>query len=115
MSFVDDDLAFILADTGADTVPVVLGGWSGRGILEAADDFDSDGGGALVKVTRTVLKLRRADHQRTDGSLRITREDTVKIDGVTWTIEDIRMGSADGAVGGLEIDGRELHLFVRRV
>lgn len=107
------DLAAMLA--GWDHREVVLGDWVGRGLMEEQDVMDTDRNGDPVLVRRTVLKLRREDFLDAGGTLTVSRSDTVTVDGVEYQVADPRVGGADGRAGGEEIDGRELHLVIRRV
>lgn len=109
----DDDLGAILADEFM-SVPVVLGDWCGRGFLDELDVPDFDRGDGTVMKRVTVLRLRRSDFTATDGTLTVARGDTVTIDGTAYTLTDPRIGGAD--LSPLqELDGRELHLVVRKV
>lgn len=111
---VASDLAAILK--GFDSSWVVLGSFDGRGILETMDVMDTDRVGDPVIVRKTVLKLNRADFLAADGlGVTVSRGDAVTIDGVAYTVSDVRVGAADGRAGGEELDGRELHVIVRRV
>lgn len=107
---IDSDLAAMLAGWGS--VPVTLGGWSGRGLLDERDVPDVDRSGEPVMVRQTVLRLRREDFT-THGNLTVARGDVATIDGVAYTVSDPRIGQADVSPL-LELDGRELHLVVRR-
>lgn len=111
---IESDLAAML--TGWDKRAVTLNDWMGYGLLEEQDVMDTDRAGDPVLVRRTVLKLRRSDFLDAAGTLTVSRGDTVTVDGVEYQVADPRVGSADGRLGGgEEIDGRELHLIVRRV
>lgn len=110
---IESDLAAILA--GWDGRTVVLGDYTGPGVLDEMDVLDSDRSGDPVLVRRTVLKLRRSDFLDATGALTVSRGDTVTVDGIAYSVADARMGSADGRSGGEEVDGRELHLIVRKV
>jgi hypothetical protein len=113
MSLVDRDLAFMLA--GFDSKAVCLGSWVGRAIVDEMDVLDVDSGGEPVMVRRTVVRLPREDFLDDTGKSTVTRGTSLTIDGVTWTVADVRVGAADGSLQGMEVDGRELHLVVRRV
>lgn len=109
---IESDLAAMF--TGWDRREVVLGDWIGYGLLEEMDTLDADRGGDPILVRKTVLKLRRSDFLDAAGTCTVSRGDTVTVDGVEYSVADLRMGGADGRLGGEEIDGRELHLIVRR-
>lgn len=111
MSFIDDDLAFALADTGS--VPITVNNWTGRGLVDERDVPDVDRSGDPVLVRQTVVRLRRLDHLDHAGAVTISRGDACRIDGVAYTVSDVRIGGADPSPL-LELDGRELHLVVRR-
>lgn len=113
MSLVDTDLAFMLGDF--DSKAVTLGSWSGRAIVDEMDVLDVDGSGEPVMVRRTVVRLPRADFLDDTGAVTVARGDAMTIDGVTWAVSDTRIGAADGSLQGMEVDGRELHVLVRRV
>jgi len=110
---IDSDLEAMLA--GWDSKPVSIGSWTGTGLLDEMDVLDVDRGGDPVLVRRTVLKVSRAAFVDATGALTVARGDTATVGGVDYTISDPRVGSADGARGGEEVDGRELHLVVRKV
>lgn len=107
---IDSDLAAML--TGWGSVPVTIGAWSGRGLVDERDVPDVDRSGEPVMVRQTVLRLRREDFTDHEG-LTVSRGDVVTIDGVAYTLSDPRIGGADLSPL-LELDGRELHLVVRR-
>lgn len=108
---IDSDLAAML--TGWGSVPVVIGAWSGRGLVDERDVPDVDRAGEPVMARQTVLRLRREDFADVAGALTVARGDVVRIDGVAYTLADPRIGGADLSPL-LELDGRELHLVVRR-
>ncbi len=109
---IDSDLEAMLA--GWDSKPVSIGSWTGTGLLDEMDVLDVDRSGDPVLVRKTVLKVARAPFVDSAGALTIARGDTATIAGTDYTVSDLRMGSADGQRGGEEVDGRELHLFVRK-
>jgi hypothetical protein len=108
---IDSDLAFMLGDWGS--VPVEIAGWCGRGVVDEVDNLTTDRNGDALVVRQTVLRLRRSDFQDTAGALTVARNDQVVVDGITYYVGDSRVGSADVAQGQ-ELDGRELHLVLRR-
>ena len=110
---IESDLEAMLA--GWDSKPVSIGSWTGTGLLDEMDVLDVDRSGDPVLVRKSVLKLPRAPFLDHTGALTIARHDTATIDGTEYTIADMRVGSADGQRGGEEVDGRELHLMVRKV
>lgn len=112
MSLVDDDLAFMLS--AFDSKAITLGSWSGRGIVDEMDVLDADSVGEPVLVRRTVVRLPRAPFLDHTGKLTVAKNSTMLIDGVAWTVSDLRIGAGDGSLQGMEVDGRELHLTVRR-
>jgi hypothetical protein len=101
--------------TGWDSQTVVIGDYSGHGLLDTMDMMDQDKAGDPVLVRRTVLKVSRADFLNGLGVLTVARGDTATLDGVAYVVSDVRVGGADGRSGGEELDGRELHLLVRKV
>lgn len=109
---IDSDLSAMLA--GWDSKPVSIGSWTGTGLLDEMDVLDVDRGGDPVLVRKSVLKVSRAPFLDAVGALTIARGDSATIDGTSYTISDLRAGSGDGQRGGEEVDGRELHLFVRK-
>ena len=108
---IDGDLAAMLDGWGS--VPVTLGSFTGRGLLDERDVPDVDRSGEPVMVRQTVLRLRRSDFTNLAGALTVSRGDTVTIDGKAYTLTDPRIGGADLSPL-LELDGRELHLIVRK-
>lgn len=110
---IDSDLAAMVTGWGASSI--VTGTWSGQALVDEMDVLDQDRGGDPVLVRRTVVRLRKSDHVDSDGVVLRARGDTVQIDGTAYTVTDVRVGGADGAQGGIELDGRELHLVVRKV
>lgn len=109
---VDSDLKAILS--GFDSKTVTVGDWSGSGIVDEMDVLDQDRGGDPVLVRRTVLKLVRADFLDSTGALTVARGDSAIVDGISYTISDMRAGGADFGRSE-EIDGRELHLVLKKV
>ncbi len=109
---VESDLLAMLE--GWDSQEVTLGDFTGRGLLDQMDVVDADRGGDPVLVRKTVLRLRRSDFLDANGACTVSRGDTVTVDEIAYSVTDVRMGSADGR-SGEEIDGRELHLVVRKV
>jgi len=107
------DLAAMLR--GWDRRAVTLGTWTGYGLVDELDVLDTDRVGDPVLVRRTVLKLRKADHLDADDAVSVVRGDTLTLDDVTYSVADVRIGGADGRAGGDEVDGRELHLTIRKV
>lgn len=111
---VASDLAAILR--GWDSHTVTVGAYQGRGVVDTMDVLDTDRAGDPVLVRRTVVKLAKADLLSSDGlTVGVARGDAVTIDGLAYVVADVRIGSADGRAGGEELDGREVHLLVRRV
>ena len=111
---VASDLAAMLR--GWDTKTVRVGAFTGTGLVDEMDVIDTDRPGDPVLVRRTILKLRREDLLASDGvTVSISRGDTVTVDDVAYSVADLRMGGGDGRFGGEEIDGRELHLVIRKV
>lgn len=109
---IDSDLESMLA--GWDSKPVSIGSWTGTGLLDEMDVLDVDRSGDPVLVRKSVLKVPRAAFVDATGALTVARGDTVTIDGTEYLVSDPRVGSADGQRGGEEVDGRELHLVVRK-
>jgi len=109
---IDADLAFMLADWGSSEVRI--GSWCGRAVLDELDNLTTDRNGDALVVRSTVLRLRRADFLDALGVLTIQRGDTVTVDDKTYTVGDARIGQADYGSGSAELDGRELHLVLRR-
>ena len=109
---IDSDLEAMLA--GWDSKPVSIGSWTGTGLLDEMDVLDVDRSGEPVLVRKTVLKVARAGLVDADGVATVARGDTTTVGGVTYVVSDIRVGGADGQRGGEELDGRELHLVVRK-
>jgi hypothetical protein len=91
---------------GFDSKAVVIGEYSGQGIVEETDSVGTDRGGEPVLVRTTVLKLRRSDFLTTAGACSVSRGDTVIVEDVGYQVSDIRVE---------ELDGRELHLVIRKV
>lgn len=103
----------------------MLGGWDSRNItignvttvalLDEMDVLDVDRVGDPVLVRKSVLKVARGLFTDALGVLTVARGDTATIDGTAYTVADVRVGGGDGRGGGEELDGRELHLLVRKV
>ena len=110
---VASDLAAML--TGWDRKAVVVGSFAGYGLVDEMDMLDTDRGGDPVLVRRTVVRLRKQDHLDAAGLVNVARGDTITIDTVAYSVADVRVGGADGRGGGEELDGRELHLTIRKV
>lgn len=110
---IDSDLDFMLSDWGSSTI--ALGEYAGRGIVDVMDTMDFDKGGEPVLVRRTIVRLKRSDFIDDDGVLTIARGDICTIDGKDYSVTDLRAGGGDGPDQGIEIDGRELHIAVRKV
>ena len=100
---IDTDLAAMLA--GWDSKPVSIGSWTGTGLLDETDVLDVDRSGDPVLVRKTVLKVPREDFIDAAGTVTVARSDTATVDGTAYVISDIRVE---------ELDGRELHLVVRK-
>lgn len=101
--------------TGWDSRTVVLGSFTGKGIVQEMDLIDQDKTGDPVLVRRTVLRLRRSDFLSSDGTLTVSRGDTCTIDGTDYTVSDPRVGGYERGMGGADMDARVLHLIVRKV
>jgi hypothetical protein len=102
---VESDL--LAMTTGWDSQSVGLGDFNGFGLLDQRDEIESDPSGDPVMKRVTVLTLRRSDFLDTAGLCTVARGDVATVDGIAYTVGDVRMGDGD--------DGRELHLVLRKV
>jgi hypothetical protein len=110
---IESDIAAML--TGWDARDVVLGDFTGKGVVQEMDVIDSDRTGDPVLVRRTVLRLRRSDFLDGNGELTVSRGDPLTIDGASYTLSDPRVGGYERGMGGADMDARVLHLIVRKV
>jgi hypothetical protein len=87
MAFRDQDIPFLLQDTG---VPVVVGGVSGVGLLDENDQVlvsDRNGGEVLVPMTTLTVQSSAFPSMRIDTA--------VTVNGTNYTIrERIKTGDA---------------------
>lgn len=105
---IDGHLDAIL--TGFGSSPVQVNGWTGRGLFDINDTPEVAMVEQGVLVRESVLKLRRSDHVHpVTGAITIADGDTITIDGLDYVVAQIRRG------GNGAIDGRELHVVVKRV
>jgi hypothetical protein len=89
MAFRDQDIPFLLLDTG---VPVVVGGVSGVGLLEENDQVlvsDRNGGEVLVPMTTLTVQSSAFPSMRIDTA--------VTVNGTNYTIRE-RLKTGDAAL-----------------
>ena len=89
MAFRDQDIPFLLQDTG---VPVVIGGVSGVGLLDENDQVlvsDRNGGEVLVPMTTLTVQSSAFPSMRIDTA--------VTVNGTNYTIRE-RLKTGDAAL-----------------
>jgi hypothetical protein len=89
MVFRDQDIPFLLQDTG---VPVVIGGVSGVGLLDENDQVlvsDRNGGEVLVPMTTLTVQSSAFPNMRIDTA--------VTVNGTNYTIRE-RLKTGDAAL-----------------
>jgi|SRR6516164_2133319 hypothetical protein len=89
MAFRDQDIPFLLQDTG---VPVVIGGVSGVGLLDENDQVlvsDRNGGEVLVPMTTLTVQSSAFPNMRIDTA--------VTVNGTNYTIRE-RLKTGDAAL-----------------
>ena len=89
MAFRDQDIPFLLQDTG---VPVVVGGVSGGGLLDENDQVlvsDRNGGEVLVPMTTLTVQSSAFPSMRIDT--------VVTVNGTNYTIRE-RLKTGDAAL-----------------
>lgn len=89
MAFRDQDIPFLLLDTG---VPVVVGGVSGVGLLDENDQVlvsDRNGGEVLVPMTTLTVQSSAFPSMRIDTA--------VTVNGTNYTIRE-RLKTGDAAL-----------------
>jgi hypothetical protein len=89
MAFRDQDIPFLLQDTG---VPVVVGGVSGVGLLDENDQVlvsDRNGGEVLVPMTTLTVQSSAFPSMRIDTA--------VTVNGTNYTIRE-RLKTGDAAL-----------------
>jgi hypothetical protein len=89
MAFRDQDIPFLLADTG---VPVVIGGVSGTGLLDENDQVlvsDRNGGEMLVPMTTVTVQSSAFPNMRIDTA--------VTVNGTNYTVRE-RLKTGDAAL-----------------
>ena len=89
MAFRDQDIPFLLQDTG---VPVVIGGVSGVGLLDENDQVlvsDRNGGEVLVPMTTLTVQSSAFPNVRIDTA--------VTVNGTNYTIRE-RLKTGDAAL-----------------
>jgi hypothetical protein len=89
MAFRDQDIPFLLQDTG---VPVVIGGVSGVGLLDENDQVlvsDRNGGEVLVPMTTLTVQSSAFPNMRIDTA--------VTVNGTNYTIRG-RLKTGDAAL-----------------
>jgi hypothetical protein len=89
MAFRDQDIPFLLQDTG---VPVVVGGVSGVGLLDENDQVlvsDRSGGEVLVPMTTLTVQSSAFPSMRIDTA--------VTVNGTNYTIRE-RLKTGDAAL-----------------
>ena len=89
MVFRDQDIPFLLQDTG---VPVVIGGVSGVGLLDENDQVlvsDRNGGEVLIPMTTLTVQSSAFPNMRIDTA--------VTVNGTNYTIRE-RLKTGDAAL-----------------
>jgi hypothetical protein len=89
MAFRDQDIPFLLQDTG---VPVLIGGVSGIGLLDENDQVlvsDRNGGEVLVPMTTLTVQSSAFPSMRIDTA--------VTVNGTNYTIR-VRLKTGDAAL-----------------
>ena len=89
MAFRDQDIPFLLLDTG---VPVVVGGVAGVGLLDENDQVlvsDRNGGEVLVPMTTLTVQSSAFPSMRIDTA--------VTVNGTNYTIRE-RLKTGDAAL-----------------
>ena len=89
MAFRDQDIPFLLQDTG---VPVVIGGVSGVGLLDENDQVlvsDRNGGEVLVPMTTLTVQSSAFPNMRIDTA--------VTVNGTNYTTRE-RLKTGDAAL-----------------